>query len=67
MWASIRSGHQRAVAQVDDLRAGRMRHRRAGGADAGAFDQHFARADDAARVDLEESRGVEDDGLGRLG
>jgi hypothetical protein len=55
---------QRGIAEVDDLCTLRMIDRSADGADAVAFDQDFAGLKECARVDLEQSRGVENDGRG---
>ena len=43
------AGQQSGVAEIDDLRAGRMRDRRADGGDAVALDQNFAGRGDACR------------------
>jgi hypothetical protein len=56
------AGEQRDVAEVDDFGALRMVDRCADGANAVAFDQDFAGLEEGAGVDLEQARGVEDDG-----
>ena len=58
------SGHQRYVAEVDDLRALRMVNRRTDRLDPLAFNQNFAGAENVAGIDLEQPSGVEDDGRG---
>ena len=58
------AGEQRGVAEVDDLGAGRMVDRGADGADAVTFDEDFAGPEQRAGIDLEQARGVEDDGRG---
>ena len=56
------AGQQRGVAEIDDLRAGGMRDGRADGGDAIALDQDFAGRRDVAGFDVEQARGMQDDG-----
>ena len=53
---------QRGVAEIDDLRAGGMCHRGTDGADAVALNQNLAGCGDVAGLDVEQARGVENDG-----
>ena len=53
------AGHERGVAEVDDLRAGGMRDVRSGLGDAVARNQDFARREDFAGGDIEDARGVQ--------
>ena len=59
------AGHQCGVAEVNHLRASRMRDMRADFADAIACDEHFTRGDDLAGRHVEDARGMEDGGLRR--
>ena len=52
---------QRAVAQVDELRACWMRNRGSDGGNAFPFDQNLARRNHAAGIDFEQARGVQND------
>ena len=54
---------QSGIAEIDDFGAGRMRDRRADGSDALAVDKNFSRGHDAAGIDLEQVRCVQDDGV----
>ncbi len=54
---------QRGIAEVDQLRAGRMAHRGTHRRNALAFDENFARRQHPAGVDLEQVRGMQDDGM----
>ncbi len=56
------AGHQRRVAEIDDLGALWMVDGAADCADAVAFDEYFAGLQQVAGVDLEQARGVEHDG-----
>jgi hypothetical protein len=57
-------GEQRGVAEVDDSGALGMIHRGGDGANAIPFDQYFAGLEQGSGIDLEQARGVEDDGRG---
>jgi hypothetical protein len=52
------AGQERCVAEVDNLRSGRMLYGRANLYDALAPDRHFAGSDDLSGVDLKKSRRV---------
>ena len=59
------AGKQRGVAQIDNLRACGMVHRRADCGDAIALNQNFAGCGDVAGFDVQYARGMEHDlGLG---
>ncbi len=59
------AGEQGGVAEVDDFGVRRARDFRADFVDAVALDEDFAGSGDAAGFDVEQARGVEDDGVGR--
>jgi hypothetical protein len=61
------SGHQRCVAEVDDLGSGGTSDGCSNCDDSVAFDKDFARADDFAVSDVEHSRCVEHDWMLRRG
>jgi hypothetical protein len=58
------AGKQGAVAEVDDSGALGMIDRGADGANAIAFDKNFAGPEQGSGINLEQARGVEDDGRG---
>ncbi len=58
------AGHQRGVAQIDDLGACGMFHARSDGANAMVFDKNFAGLQDRTGVDLKQPRSVQHDGVG---
>jgi hypothetical protein len=53
------AGHERGVAEVDNLRSGRMRDVCAGFDDAVPGDQDLAGSEDFAGGDIEDARGVQ--------
>jgi hypothetical protein len=57
------AGHQSRFANIQHLRARRMRHRCGGLHDLFAFDEHFTRTQQAATFDIEQMRGVQNDRL----
>src|SRR5450631_1916775 len=57
---------QRAISEIDDLRARRMLYRRADFDDAVAFDQNFARLQDLAAFNVEQTRRMQHDYLVRV-
>ena len=57
------AGHQRRVAQIDGLRSGGMGDGRAGGNDLLSFDQDLPGGKHAAAFDIEQARGMENDGV----
>jgi hypothetical protein len=58
------AGEQGGVAQVDDFGALGMINRLPNGANAISLDQNFAGLEQGSGVNLEQARGVEDDGRG---
>jgi hypothetical protein len=61
------AGEQRGVAEVDDLGVLRVVDRCADGSNAIALHEDFARLEQRAGIDLEQARGVQDDGRRGLG
>ena len=61
------AGQQRAIAQVDDLRAGRMGDRGAGFDDAVVLHQHLTGRKIAPGFDIQHARRVQHDGVFRRG
>ncbi len=59
------SGHQRGIAKIDGLRSSRVSYRGAGGDNLLPFDQDFSGGKDAAGFDVEQARGMENDGMRR--
>ena len=61
------AGQERGVAQIDDFGSLLMLYRGADFDDAFVLNKHFAGRDDFAAFDVEEARGMEDDGMLRSG
>jgi hypothetical protein len=57
------SRHERAVAQVDYLCAGRMRYRTSSFDDALSFDQKLSRLNDPSGFDVEKTSSVQHNGM----
>ncbi len=57
------AGHQRRVAEIDGLRPGGMGDGGAGGNDLLSFNQDLSGGNDAAAFDIEQARGMENDGV----
>jgi hypothetical protein len=59
------AGKQCAIAQVDHVRAGRMLDRSPHFNDTFAVHENLARRDDVSGLHVQQTGGVQDDGLGR--